>query len=79
MIDLLGTSVHTVFEALGGIAEEATVYTQVLKRFKNFALAPLTPQSWGEPTLSFGFLPPILGGQCIAKRFTRKDDDMYTR
>jgi hypothetical protein len=30
--------------------------------FKVIALAPLTPQFWGEMTKDFGFLPPELGG-----------------
>ncbi len=31
-------------------------------RGKDIALAPLTPQFWGEMTLVFSFLPPELGG-----------------
>jgi hypothetical protein len=31
-------------------------------KLKVIALAPLTPQFWGEMTKDFGFLPPELGG-----------------
>jgi hypothetical protein len=34
-----------------------------LKNDPDIALAPLTPQFWGEMTLVFGYLPPELGGR----------------
>jgi hypothetical protein len=37
-------------------------YQYCSDKLKVIALAPLTPQFWGEMTKDFEFLPPELGG-----------------